>query len=70
MFRWTPRPEAERQNIMILRIIIGSLAGGGLGFAYYKLVGCSTGTSPLTSNTFNSTLYGIVVWALVAISFH
>jgi len=28
---------------MILRIAIGAVVGGGLGFAYYKLVGCSTG---------------------------
>jgi hypothetical protein len=57
-------------KIMILRIIIGVVVGGGLGFAYYKFVGCSTGTCPLTSNPFISTLYGMVVGALVAGSFH
>ena len=55
---------------MILRIIIGVLVGGGLGFAFYKFVGCSTGTCPLTSNPFISTLYGSVVGALVAGSLH
>ena len=55
---------------MILRIIIGALVGGGLGFAYYKFVGCSTGTCPLTSNPIISSLYGMVVGALVAGSFH
>ena len=55
---------------MILRVIIGVIVGGGLGFAYYKFVGCSTGTCPLTSNPFISTLYGMVVGALVAGSFH
>ena len=55
---------------MILRIIIGVVAGGGLGFAFYKLVGCSTGTCPLTSNPFTSTLYGSVLGALVAGSIH
>ncbi|HZR17986.1 MAG TPA: DUF6132 family protein [Verrucomicrobiae bacterium] len=55
---------------MILRIIIGALTGGGLGFAYYKFVGCSTGTCPLTSNPIISSLYGMVVGALVAGSFH
>lgn len=53
---------------MVLRVIIGGLAGGCLGFAYYKLVGCSTGTCPLTSNPFVSTLYGMVVGALIASS--
>ena len=55
---------------MILRIIVGVVVGGGLGFAYYKLVGCSTGTCPLTSNPFTSTLYGSIVGALVAGSLH
>lgn len=55
---------------MILRTIIGVVVGGGLGFAYYKFVGCSTGTCPLTSNPFISTLYGMVVGALVAGSLH
>ena len=55
---------------MILRIIIGVVVGGGLGFAYYKFVGCSTGTCPLTSNPIISSLYGMVVGALVAASFH
>lgn len=60
----------RKPKIMILRIIIGALTGGGLGFAYYKFVGCSTGTCPLTSNPIISSLYGMVVGALVAGSFH
>ena len=59
-----------RPKAMILRIVIGVVVGGGLGFGYYKFVGCSTGTCPLTSNPFISTLYGMVVGALVASSFH
>jgi hypothetical protein len=55
---------------MILRIIIGVVVGGGLGFAFYKLVGCSTGTCPLTSNPFTSTLYGGVIGALIASMSH
>ena len=59
-----------RPKAMILRIVIGVLVGGGLGFAYYKFIGCSSGTCPLTSNPFISTLYGMVVGGLVAGSFH
>jgi hypothetical protein len=55
---------------MLLRIVIGVVAGGGVGFAYYKFVGCSSGTCPLTSNPFITTLYGGVLGALVAGSFH
>jgi hypothetical protein len=60
----------KRPMAMILRIVIGVIVGGGLGFAYYKFVGCSTGTCPLTSNPFISTIYGMVVGALVAGSLH
>jgi hypothetical protein len=55
---------------MILRIVIGVVAGGVLGFAYYKFVGCSSGTCPLTSNPYISSLYGSVVGALIASNFH
>jgi hypothetical protein len=55
---------------MTLRILIGAAVGAGLGFGWYKLAGCSRGTCPLTSNPFISTLYGTVVGALVASSFH
>jgi hypothetical protein len=54
---------------MILKLIIGVVIGGGLGFAWYKFVGCSTGTCPLTSNPIISTIYGAVLGALIAASF-
>lgn len=55
---------------MILRIVIGAAIGAGLGFGCYKLVGCSTGACPLTSNPVISTIYGSVVGALLASSLH
>jgi hypothetical protein len=55
---------------MIMRILIGAVVGAGLGFSWYKLVGCSTGTCPLTSHPVVSTLYGMIVGALMAVSFH
>jgi hypothetical protein len=58
------------RRIMILRIIIGVILGGGLGFGLYKLVGCSTSTCPLTSNPVISTIFGAVFGALLATSFH
>jgi hypothetical protein len=58
------------RRIMILRIIFGVILGGGLGFGWYKLVGCSTGTCPLTSNPVISTIFGAVFGALLATSFH
>lgn len=47
------------------RIILGIALGGGAGFAYYKLVGCSTGACPLTSNPWITTLYGAALGLLV-----
>jgi hypothetical protein len=55
---------------MILRIVIGMIVGGGLGFGWYKLAGCSTGACPLTSHPVITMIYGAVVGALVATSFH
>ncbi len=54
---------------MILKIAIGAALGGGLGFAYYKFVGCSSGTCPLTSNPWISSIYGAVLGLLISTSF-
>ncbi len=51
---------------MILRIVIGAVVGGVLGYGWYKLVGCSTGACPLTSNPYLSTIWGVVIGALIA----
>lgn len=53
---------------MILRLLLGAVLGSVAGFAYYKFIGCSTGTCPLTSNPIISTIYGGVLGALVASS--
>jgi hypothetical protein len=57
---------SSRRNIM--RFLIGALIGGFAGFAYYKLVGCSTGACPLTSNPWVSTLYGMAMGSMAASS--
>lgn len=38
--------------------ILGAVLGALLGFAYYYFVGCASGTCAITSNPWNSTLYG------------
>ena len=48
------------------RMIIGAVIGGSLGFVYYKFVGCSSGTCPITSKPLNSILYGAVMGLLIS----
>jgi hypothetical protein len=49
------------------RIVLSTIAGAGLGFAYYRLVGCRSGACPISGNPFISTIYGAVlglVWGM------
>lgn len=43
---------------------LGIAAGAALGYGYYRLVGCSTGACPITSNPWISTTYGALLGAL------
>jgi hypothetical protein len=40
--------------------------GAGVGFAYWRFIGCSTGTCPITANWTSSTLMGGLVGLLAA----
>lgn len=50
----------------ILVYIIGAVVGAVAGYLYYRFVGCSTGTCPITSSPISSTIYGIVLGVLLA----
>lgn len=45
---------------------LGFLAGALAGYLYYSLVGCKTGTCPLTGNPYISTLFGGIFGLLLA----
>lgn len=49
--------------------LAGTLAGGLGGFLYYHFVGCASGTCMITSRPLNSTLYGMLMGALLFSSF-
>ena len=52
---------------MMLKYVIGAVAGGIIGyFVLYRLIGCSSGSCPMTANPYLSTIIGIVMGLLVA----
>lgn len=50
---------------MVLRLAIGVVVGGLMGFGVYRFVGCSTGACPLTSNPWISTIWGMILGGLL-----
>ncbi|MEL7623205.1 MAG: DUF6132 family protein [Clostridiales bacterium] len=50
----------------IIGIAIGALVGY---FVFYRLIGCSGGTCPITSNPYTSIIYGSVLGALLSAQF-
>lgn len=46
-------------------IASGILFGSLLGFLYWKFVGCSSGSCPITSKPLNSSVYGAVMGGLL-----
>jgi len=54
---------------MIVRLVIGVGVGGLLGYGLYRFVGCASGTCPITSNPWVSTIFGMVVGGLASRGF-
>jgi len=46
---------------MLWHMIVYVVGGGAAGFAYHKIVGCSSGACPITANPYISTLYGALM---------
>jgi len=53
--------EMDAGKKRLVKPLLGAVAGGILGYAYYALVGCSTGACPITSNPWISTFWGAMI---------
>ena len=51
---------------MTVRLIIGVVVGGLLGYGVYRFIGCSSGACPLTANPWISTILGMAFGALLS----
>ncbi len=44
-----------------IKLLLFILAGAILGYGYYYFIGCSSGSCPITSKWYSSTLYGALL---------
>ena len=52
----------------ILKLLLGIVFGAIGGFLYYKVVGCPTGSCPITKSPLRSTIYGALLGLMLATS--
>jgi len=45
--------------------LVGSIIGAIGGYLYWRYVGCSTGTCPITSSPIISTIWGMILGGLL-----
>jgi len=54
---------------MIVKLLLGLVIGGALGYIYYRFIGCSSGACPITGNPVISTIYGALMGVLLSGAF-
>jgi len=65
MVYWTDMDDKKKR---LVKPVLGIVLGGVLGYAYYALVGCSTGHCPITSNPWIATFWGAAIGGFSAAS--
>ncbi len=53
----------------MIKIILGVLAGGIVGFLYYRFIGCHSGACRIAGNPYISTIYWAVLGGILAGTF-
>ena len=51
---------------MVVPTLFSTALGAALGYGYHRIVGCSTGTCPITARWWTATLYGAVMGFMLA----
>ncbi len=51
----------------ILKVVLGMVTGGGLGFLYYYFIGCSGNSCPITSNPYATIIFGVVLGIIITV---
>lgn len=49
-------------------VAIGAVAGGGLGYLWHRLVGCSTGACPIVRSPYLSVIWGALLGLTFALN--
>lgn len=52
-----------------IRILLSLIAGGMVGWLYWKFIGCTSGTCYIQSNPYRMTFYGVFLGRLIYYSF-
>ncbi len=52
---------AKKHLLTIIGVFVGAIAG----YFYWQQVGCSSGSCAITSNPYNSTIYGSIMGGLL-----
>lgn len=56
----------QQNNFLRLKRILPVMLGALAGYAYYYFIGCSSGSCPIQSNPYFSTLYGALAGMIFA----
>lgn len=48
----------------ILKIVLGVVAGGIMGYLWHRVVGCASGACPIVRNRYLSTIWGALLGLL------